>query len=211
MDGNGRVGRLLIALLLHAEGALQQPLLYLSLYFKQHREVYYDLLQGVRLHGDWEAWLAFFFQGIAETATGAVDSAHRLLAVFAEDRARIQGLGRPAGSILQVHHALQSRPLSSVSALAPQTKLAQATVYKALNHLVTLGIAKEITGSQRNRLFAYDRVLRLLSEGTEPLGRGRWFPCHGKPLHGGKLTPRPAPRRGAGSAGTRPSGGPPGR
>ncbi|HXC16863.1 MAG TPA: Fic family protein [Holophagaceae bacterium] len=167
LDGNGRVGRLLIALLLHAEGALAQPLLYLSLYFKRHRDVYYDLLQGVRLKGDWEAWLDFFFQGVEETAAGAVDSAHRLLALFAEDRARIQKLGRSAGSVLQVHHALQSRPIGTVAAIAPQTGLAQATIYKALDHLVTLGIAREITGSQRNRLFAYDRVLQLLTEGTE--------------------------------------------
>lgn len=168
LDGNGRVGRLLIPLLLHAEHALAQPLLYLSLYFKHHRSVYYDLLQRVRLEGDWEAWLAFFFQGVAETANGAVDTAHRLLARFSEDRTRIQGLGRPAGSILQVHHALQSRPLSAVGPIIAQTGLAQATVYKALLRLEDMGIVREITGSQRNRLFAYDQVLRMLTQDTEP-------------------------------------------
>lgn len=166
LDGNGRVGRLLIPLLLKAEGVLSQPLLYLSLYLKQHRTAYYDLLQSVRLEGDWEAWLDFFFRGVAETSDGAVETAHKLLAKFAEDRQKIQGLGRPSGSVLQVHHALQGRPISAVSFLVEQTDLAQATVYKALEHLQKLGIVREITGSQRNRLFAYDQVLRTLAQDT---------------------------------------------
>lgn len=166
LDGNGRVGRLLIPLLLRADGLLSQPLLYLSLYFKQHRAAYYDLLQTVRLEGDWEAWLDFFFRGVEETSNGAVETAHKLLTRFAEDRQKIQGLGRPSGSVLQVHHALQSRPLSAVSFLAGQTGLAQATVYKALDHLQELGIVREITGSQRNRLFSYDQVMKTLAQDT---------------------------------------------
>lgn len=167
LDGNGRVGRLIIPLLLHAEGALAQPMLYLSLYLKQHRSTYYDLLQQVRLEGDWEAWLEFFFLGIAETAEVAVSTAQQLLALFAADRSRIQALGRTSGSVLQVHHALQGRLLSAVLPIVSQTGLAQATVYKGLERLVALGIVREITGSQRNRLFAYDNALRLLTAETE--------------------------------------------
>ncbi len=168
LDGNGRVGRLVIALILRTDGVLTQPLLYLSLYLKQHRAAYYDLLQAVRMEGDWEAWLDFFFQGIAETSDQAVATAHKLLARFAEDRAAIQALGRVSGSVLQVHHALQGRPISAVSFLSEKAGLSQATVYKALDHLRRLGIVREITGSQRNRLFAYDQVMRILTQDTEP-------------------------------------------
>jgi Fic family protein len=167
LDGNGRVGRLLIPLLLCAEGVLREPLLYLSLFLKEHRSTYYDLLQGVRVEGDWEAWLDFFFQGITESADGAVASVQRLLGLFAEDRKRIQDSGRIAGSLLQVHHHLQNRPITSASALATAEHLSPATVNKALRLLVQMGMVRELTGGRRNRLFAYDRMLAILSEGTE--------------------------------------------
>jgi Fic family protein len=167
LDGNGRVGRLLITLFLGAEGVLREPLLYLSLFFKQHRTTYYDLLQAVRAQGDWEAWLDFFFQGVAETSESAMVTAQRLLALFAADRERIQATGRSAGSLLQVHHQLQGRPISSAAYLGTVTKLSPATVNKALQSLVAMGIVREVTGGQRNRLFAYSQVLQVLSEGTE--------------------------------------------
>ena len=112
LDGNGRVGRLLIALMLHHGGTLREPLLYLSLYFKQHRDDYYGLLDEVRHHGDWEAWLAFFLDGVAETAEGAVETARRLLSVFREDGERMQQTGRATGSALRVHRAMQERPIA---------------------------------------------------------------------------------------------------
>ena len=166
LDGNGRIGRLLITLILSKEGILKEPMLYLSLFLKQHRAAYYELLQKVRQEGDWEAWLSFFFQGVTETADGAVATAKRLLALFAEDRKSIHSI-RVGASAVRVHHHLQGHPVSSSAAISKAEGLASATVNKALEHLVGLGILKEITGGQRNRLFAYVRVLEALSEGTE--------------------------------------------
>lgn len=168
LDGNGRVGRLLIPLLLIAEGVLAEPMLYLSLYLKQHRAAYYDLLQRVRIEGDWEAWLAFFFEGIAETSENALATAERLLKRFEKDRAKLQTRGRVAGSVLRVHHFLQGRPVATSAAIAKAESLSPATVNKALDHLVEAGLVKELTGGQRNRLFAYQAVLKILAEGTEP-------------------------------------------
>ena len=168
LDGNGRVGRLLITLLLCQAGLLHQPLLYLSLYFKQHRGVYYDLLNHVRRTGDWEAWLAFFLEGVKLTAEGAVSTAQRLSRMFQEDRNRIQAAGgRGAGSMLRVHDALKSRPILSLPAARGHTRLSFRTVASAMERLVTLGIARETTGKRRGRLFVYDRYLSILREGTE--------------------------------------------
>jgi len=166
LDGNGRVGRLLITLILSAEGVLKEPMLYFSLFLQQHRSAYYDLLQKVRQDGDWEAWLSFFFQGVAETADGAVATAKRLLALFAQDRKAIQAT-RAGASALRVHHHLQGHPISSAAMIAQAEGLSAATVNKALERLVALGIIKEITGGLRNRQFAYGRALEALSEGTE--------------------------------------------
>ena len=169
LDGNGRVGRLLIALMLHHGGALHEPLLYLSLYFKQHRGDYYALLDEVRNSGDWEAWLAFFLDGVAETAEGAVDTARRLMTLFREDRERIQGTGRGAGSVLRVHRALQERPIARLQLLADRAGLSFPATSAGMAVLENLGVARELTGKKRNRLFGYDRYLRILGEGTEPL------------------------------------------
>lgn len=169
LDGNGRVGRLLIALMLHHGGALREPLLYLSLFLKQHRDDYYAFLKEVRHRGDWEAWLAFFLHGVTETAEGAVETAHRLLALFGEDQARIQRMGRAAGSALRVHQALRERPIGAIQALANGAGLSFPTASAGMTVLENLGIARELTGKKRNRLFGYDRYLAILGEGTEPL------------------------------------------
>lgn len=166
LDGNGRVGRLLITFLLCSHGALSQPMLYLSLFFKQHRETYYDLLQKVRTEGDWETWLSFFFQGVQETSDSAVSTANQLLKLFAEDRQKIQGLKKATASALQVHHLLQTMPLTSGIRLAAMSQLTPRTIYKTLHHLERLGIVRETTGGQRNRLFVYDKYLKLLNEET---------------------------------------------
>ncbi|MGB9671250.1 MAG: Fic family protein [Halothiobacillaceae bacterium] len=168
LDGNGRVGRLLIALILHHDGVLRQPLLYLSLYFKQHRAEYYRLLDTVRQSGDWEAWLDFFLDGVAETATGAVDTAHRLLALFAADAARVQTLGRAAANALRVFDALRRRPLASIDELSQRLGLSFPTVARAIEALEKLGIVREITGRKRERVFAYQAYLDVLNEGTQP-------------------------------------------
>lgn len=168
LDGNGRIGRLLIPLLLHDAGILQQPLLYLSLYFKQHRDEYYRLLDRVRAAGDWEAWLDFFLDGVVATATSAVDTAQRLAALFKEDMARVQAVGRGA-TTLRVLQALHERPVITLNEVSRRTGLSFPTSAKGMTSLVGLGLARELTGFRRNRVFAYDRYLAILAEGTEPL------------------------------------------
>lgn len=171
LDGNGRLGRLLVTFLLCAEGMLREPILYLSLYLKTHRQTYYDLLQRVRDQGDWEAWLRFFLDGVAETAEGATEAARQILALFAEDRARIEGLGRSAGSALRLHDLLKARPLLSVATATARLNLSHPTIGSTIARLVDLGILRETTGRQRGRIFAYGRYIDILSRGTEPLPR----------------------------------------
>lgn len=169
LDGNGRLGRLLITLLLCHEQVLREPMLYLSLYFKRHRETYYDLLQRVRLAGDWEAWTAFFAEAVRDSARQAVATANQLTAMIRRDRATVQALGRLAGSAHRVFDALTARPVLSSSAACAQTGLVPHTVLKVMAALEKAGIVRETTGQKRNRLFCYDRYLNVLSEGTEPL------------------------------------------
>lgn len=169
LDGNGRLGRLLIALVLSAEGMLRQPMLYLSLYFKEHRSDYYAHLQQVRETGDWEAWLSFFLRGVKVTAEDAALTARRLWTVFREDREELHGLPGATGSLLQAHEHLQRVPLLSVSRAAEKMKVSLPTAAKALQRLQQLGIVREITGGKYGRLYAYDAYLTMLSEGTEPL------------------------------------------
>jgi Fic family protein len=163
LDGNGRVGRMLIVLQLVADGVLREPLLYPSLFFKTHRALYYELLNGVRLHGDWERWLDFFAEGIAATATQAMMTVHALLTLVDNDRDRIAGLGRAAASALAVHQAMQKQPLATSVALVKATGLTPATVNKSLSHLQTLMIVKETTRRQRDRVFSYRRYVHLLN------------------------------------------------
>ncbi len=168
LDGNGRVGRLLVSLLLWSEGVLREPLLYLSLYLKAHRSAYYDLLQRVRLEGEWEGWLQFFADGVRETAEGAVVTARKIVDLFEQDRRKIQGHQRAVGSALRVHHALQQRPVASIPLLVQATDLSAPTVSAALRMLERLEIVRELTGKRRNRLFGYHRYVSLLAEGTQP-------------------------------------------
>jgi Fic family protein len=169
LDGNGRLGRLLITLLLCAQGTLRSPLLYLSLHFKQNRQQYYDLLQNVRLTGDWEAWLRFFFTGVKETADQAAQTGHALLKLFDEDRKRIETLRRAANSALRVHAYLERDPLSSIARISKETGLTHPTVTSAVAHLERLGIVRPASQANYGRLYAYHRYLKILSEGTEPL------------------------------------------
>ena len=169
LDGNGRLGRLLITFLLCAAGVLREPILYLSLYFKQHRAEYYDLLDRVRARGDWEAWLAFFLTGVRDTADQAAAAARRILSVFEDHRRKIDTLGRPAASVLRVFEHMQRNPIVSIPATAVSIGISAPTVAKSLEHMQRLGILREITGRQRHRLFVYDAYLSILSEGTEPL------------------------------------------
>ena len=167
--GNGRIGRLLIALVLHQEGVVRQPLLYLSLYFKQHRAEYYRLLDVTRRDGDWEAWIDFFLEGVQITASGAVDTAHRPLALFRDDAERAQGLGRAAANALRVFDALRARPVATINDLAERSGVSYPIAARAVAALQKLDIVHEITGRSRDRVFAYRRYVEMLNEGGEPL------------------------------------------
>ncbi len=171
LDGNGRLGRLLITLLLCEQKVLREPMLYLSLYFKTHRQYYYELLNNVRLTGDWEAWLDFFAEAVIVTATQAVETAQQLLDLSNQDRDKISGLGRAAASTLQVHRALMEHPIATSGSLVEKTGITPATVNKALGHLEQLGIVKELTARKRNRLFSYAGYIEIMSRGTELPGR----------------------------------------
>jgi len=171
LDGNGRLGRLLIALLLCSRSVLREPMLYLSLYFKTHRQYYYELLNNVRMTGDWEAWLDFFAEAVIVTATQAVETAQQLLDLSNQDRDKISGLGRAAASTLQVHRALMEHPIATSASLVEKTGITPATVNKALGHLEQLGIVKELTAKKRNRLFSYAGYIEIMSRGTELPGR----------------------------------------
>ena len=167
LDGNGRLGRLIITLLLCSEKVLREPMLYLSLYFKTHRQRYYELLNEVRLSGDWEAWLDFFADAVIHTATQAVETTQQLIELSAEDGQRINGLKRISGSAHLIHKTMLERPMASPNWIQNKTQLSPATVNACLRELEKLGIVKEITGQKRNRLYSYIEYIRIINEGTE--------------------------------------------
>jgi Fic family protein len=169
LDGNGRIGRLLIAFILHHGGLLKRPLLYLSLYFKRHREMYYRLLDQVRTTGDWEAWLDFFLEGVEQTAQNATDTARRLVSLFQEDAQSIRDTGRRTGTALRVFDALCKHPVTTLPEISRRSGLSFPSVVNGMQILSQLGLVQEITGRKRNRIFAYARYLAILNEGTEPL------------------------------------------
>ncbi len=167
LDGNGRLGRLLIAFLFCAAGALHEPILYLSLFFKANRQAYYELLDRVRVSGDWETWLDFFLTGVKTTADLAVNAARRIVALLEADRRKIESLGRPAASVLRVFQHAQTNPILSIGGTAKRTGVSFPTVASAVGHMQRLGLLREITGKRRKRLFVYDPYLAILNEGTE--------------------------------------------
>ena len=155
-DGNGRMGRLLITMLLCLEGVLRQPVLYLSLYLKQHRRRYHELLGHVRSDGEWEDGVAFIATGVEETANAAVATAQRLGGMAREDRvtvATVQRMGRVAGSALRVHEALLSRPVATIASLGEQTQQSIPAVTKSIKALDELGLVGETTGRKRKQVF----------------------------------------------------------
>ncbi|KTE20550.1 cell filamentation protein Fic [Sphingopyxis sp. H050] len=169
LDGNGRIGRLLVTLYLCVQGVLRKPLLYLSLYLKTHRADYYRLLQEVREHGAWEAWLDFFLTGVADTANQAFDAATRIVELLKTDRERITAESERAGSALRIHDLFQQNPYQTSNLLVDRTGLSAPTVNAALADLERLGIVEEVTGRRRGRVFGYRRYLAIVSEGTDPL------------------------------------------
>jgi Fic family protein len=170
LDGNGRLGRLLIALYLCSHTVMQQPLLYLSLYFKSHRADYYRLLQEVRENGAWEAWLEFFLEGVASTGNEAFNAATRIQALIRQDRELIASKSKAASSVLRVHEVMQTSPFLTASKAGARTGLTKPTINAAIEQLQALGIVEEITKKRRGRVYAYRAYLKILNEGGEPLG-----------------------------------------
>ncbi len=164
LDGNGRLGRLFIPLLLCYEKALSKPLLYISLYLMAHRETYYRLLQRVRTEGDWEEWLTFFLTAVAETAEEATRTAQTIFRLIDSERSAIESMGRVAGNMLRLHHWMQKNPVFSITAAAESLKLSIQTIINSIDRLKALGIVREITGRQRKQVFVYDTLLKALSD-----------------------------------------------
>lgn len=167
LDGNGRVGRLLIPLILHTEGALKYPLLYLSLYFKQRRTDYYEALMNVRFRGTWEDWLTFYLAGVEDVARESAETAEKIVATFTADRAKLAKLGKASASALKVHGLLEKHCLLTLATAQKELRLSLPTVTLAMSRLAKLGIVKEITGRQRKQVFAYQAYWKLISSGME--------------------------------------------
>lgn len=169
LDGNGRLGRLLITFILYVEGILKEPLLYLSLYLKTNRDTYYNHLQSVRETGDWESWLEFFLNGIIETATQATETAQAILHLFEKDHAKIKNSGKSTAGTLTIHTWLQRHPISNTTRIKEECNVSLPTVLRTMATLEELGIVKEITGKERHKIFVYHQYLDILNQGTEPL------------------------------------------
>lgn len=164
LDGNGRIGRLLITLMLCAQGLLKEPLLYLSLYFKTKRADYYRLLQEVRERGTWETWLEFFLDGITATADEAVATATGISELLESDFQKIRASGKFTGSLQQIFDLLKKNPYVTAAATAKKTRLTLPTVNSTLGTLEELKILREITGRKRDRVYEYDAYVSILQD-----------------------------------------------
>jgi Fic family protein len=163
LDGNGRIGRLLITFLLYEKRVLTKPLLYLSLYFKKHRRLYYELLTRVREDGDWESWLEFFAEAVRETANNAVAVTKKIHALFEEDKEKIVTSGRIVNSSKLIHESMIRRPITTSQSLAETTSLSPATINKTLKNLIQLQIIEEMPKHSRNKLFCYKKCFEILN------------------------------------------------
>jgi Fic family protein len=172
LDGNGRIGRLLVTLLLEHWKLLTEPLLYLSLFLKRHRDEYYRRLTGVRVDGDWEAWIDFFLDGVATIAEEAVTSARELFALVAADRARVLGHEGMSVVALRLFELLPRHPVVTAASVMTLVETSKPTAGKAIDLLVRAGVLAETTGKKRDRSFVYARYLEMLRVGTE-LARAR--------------------------------------
>jgi Fic family protein len=172
LDGNGRIGRLMIALLLEQFGLLKAPLLYLSLFFKRHREEYYRRLNLVRSEGDWEGWTDFFVDAVATIANEAVASARELFSLVSADRTRLLGAERASISALRLFEQLPRHPIVTVASAIRLIDASKPTAIRAIETLAQTGILVETTGRKRDRSFAYRAYMERLRTGTEPDSRG---------------------------------------
>ena len=169
LDGNGRVGRLLINLMLHDQNILKNSTISLSSYLKSNRDEYYFHLNNVRSTGDWESWLKFFLNGVIESSSQVVQTTRRILKLLTDDDKKIQELGRGKTSAHKVFKFYKSIPIASVASLTKKTQLTAPAVYYAIENLRKLGILHEITGKKRNQIFLYKNYFDILSEGTDPI------------------------------------------
>lgn len=169
LDGNGRLGRLLITFILCVEGVLKEPLLYLSLYLKANRKAYYDHLQSVRETGDWESWVKFFLTGVIDTAQQATETAIAIIALFDADYKKIATSGKSTAAILNVHNHMQRYPITNSTRIRAACDISLPTALRALSAMEEMGIIKEITGKDRHKVFVYHEYLTILGKGTEPL------------------------------------------
>ncbi len=167
LDGNGRLGRLLIPIILHVRGLIPEPILYLSLYFKTHKKLYYDLLQSVRETGNWEDWIEFFLEGVIETSQQAAEAAQKIVELFIRDRKKIEQSNRPTASALTICTLTQQNPILNTSKICKTTGMSLPTAIRGLKLLENLGIMTEITGKSRHRVYIYQEYLNLLNDGTE--------------------------------------------
>ena len=169
LDGNGRLGRLLITMILCEAGVMREPILYLSLFLKSRRNDYYRLLQEVRQAGTWETWMEFFLIGVAETAEQAAATARDLIVMFDSHRLGVAELGRAAPTALRVHELMQASPIVTIPTVAEKLAVSFPTANAALEQLAKIGVAREITGRRRGRVYAYSDYLALLERGADPL------------------------------------------
>lgn len=167
LDGNGRLGRLLISLLLYENKVLQKPLLYLSLYFKIHRQAYYEHLTNVRINGDWEKWIDFFADAVIHTSNQAVNTAKNLIALINNHEAKVNSMGRASSTALVVYRCFVKQPVLNANAIQTQTSLSAATIHSSLENLIKLGILEEVSQKKRNKIFVYKEYINILNEGTE--------------------------------------------
>jgi len=164
VDGNGRVGRLLITFLLCQRGILRQPLLYLSLYFTRHKLDYYDRLMAIRDQGDWEGWLKFLLRGVAEVANQATDTARSILQLREEHRQLVSEQVRGSANGLRLLDLLYQRPVVTVALIASELAVSNPTANNLVDQFQAAGLLTEVTGRQRNRLFRYDGYLYLFED-----------------------------------------------
>lgn len=167
LDGNGRLGRLLISLLLYENKILQKPLLYLSLYFKIHRQEYYEHLTNVRVKGDWEKWIDFFADAVIHTSNQAVKTAKNLIDLINKDEERVKNMGRASSTALTVYRCFVKNPVLNAGAIQNQSSLSTATIHSSLENLVNLDILEEVSQKKRNKIFAYKEYINILNEGIE--------------------------------------------
>ena len=167
LDGNGRLGRLLITFMLCINGLLKEPLLYLSLYFKHHREKYYTLLQNVRKTGDWESWIEFFLTGIYETSNQAFNTAQKIVSLFENDEEKIKNLNKDTAGVLKTYNSLKKSPISNTKKIVKSSQSSLQTVLRSLRTLEEIGLVKELTGRHNNKIFIYKNYINIINQGTE--------------------------------------------